>query len=138
MQPAIVTPWNTAVIMEVCAECKHTQVSSAVPDGVPDAHRSHPPSTQYVRPRGVSLYPVERTMRSLTTTAPTCRRTHVDRDAARSAILMKYRSHDGRIITSHYVYYVYCVYCVSCVPYITGMGSCCPLTQGTRKTRWTQ
>src|SRR2546428_3821178 len=82
-----------------CSACRHRQVSSAVPDGVPDAHRSHPPSPQFARPRGVSLYPVERTMRSLTTTAPTCRRTHVDRDAASSAILIKYSSHDGLIVS---------------------------------------
>src|SRR5574341_36847 len=39
-------------------------------------------------------------MRSLTTTAPTCRRTQVDRDAASIAMRMKYSSHDGRITFS--------------------------------------
>src|SRR3989442_7545140 len=107
-----------------CSACRHRQVSSAVPDGVPDAHRSHPPSPQFARPRGVSLYPVERTMRSLTTTAPTCRRTHVDRDAASSAMRMKYSSQFGLVTRQprNYVYYVYLVYLVY-LPRI-GLESC--------------
>src|SRR5712664_216269 len=76
----------------------HRHVSWPVPDGASPAQRAHPPSPQLRTPRGVSLYPVVRTMRSLTITAPTLRRTHVERVEASCAIRMKYVSHEGLLM----------------------------------------
>src|SRR3990172_7215138 len=82
-----------------CSPWRHRQVSSPVPEGASLAHRAQPPSPQFGTPRGVSLYPVDNTMRSLTITAPTQRRRHVDRLAARCAMRLKYSSQDGLLTT---------------------------------------
>src|SRR5712692_2046452 len=76
----------------------HRHVSWPVPEAASPAQRAHPPSPQLRTPRGVSLYPVVRTIRSLTITAPTLRRTHVERVDARCAIRIKYVSHDGLVM----------------------------------------
>src|SRR5205807_1139196 len=94
--PAMLTPWYAAWMIAFCSAWRHRQVSSANPDAAPDRQRSQPPSPQLGSPRGVSLYPVLRTIRSLTMTAPTWRRRQVDRVAARRARFMKYSSHGGR------------------------------------------
>src|SRR5579883_1862190 len=94
--PARATPWYAACTIAFCSACRQRHASSPVPAGASERHREHPPSPQFRRPRGVSLYPVLSTMRSLTMTAPTWRRTQVDRVAARCARFMKYSSHEGR------------------------------------------
>src|SRR6266513_4730406 len=98
--PAMLTPWYAAWMIAFCSAWRHRQVSSADPGAAPDRQRSQPPSPQLGSPRGVSLYPVLSTIRSLTITAPTWRRRQVDRVAARRARFMKYSSHEGRATRS--------------------------------------
>src|SRR5438445_12364446 len=75
----------------------HRHVSWLVPDGASPAQRAHPPSPQLTTPRGVSLYPVVRTPRPLTITAPTLRRRPADRAEARRAIRMTSASQLRRV-----------------------------------------
>ncbi|GGM73788.1 hypothetical protein GCM10007108_09680 [Thermogymnomonas acidicola] len=56
---------------------------------------THPATSQWADPDGGPLYPVARTFRSFTITAPTFLRTQFDLDAAKKAILMKYVSQSG-------------------------------------------
>lgn len=67
------------------------------PDGASEAHRAHPPSQQFVIPRGVPLYPVEMIRRSRTISAATCRREQLPRRATTCAISIKYSSQPGRL-----------------------------------------
>src|SRR5262249_18758249 len=53
-----------------------------------------PTSSQWGIPRMLPLYPVERMVRSRTTTAPTCLRSHVARVATWRAMSMKYWSQE--------------------------------------------
>src|SRR5215831_12831320 len=53
-----------------------------------------PTSSQWGIPRMLPLYPVERMVRSRTTTAPTCLRSQVARVATCFAMSMKYWSHE--------------------------------------------
>ena len=67
------------------------------PDGVSDAHLGHPPSSQFLIPRGVPLYPVEIILLSLTMIAATCLLEQLLLVAMTSAIAIKYWSQSGRI-----------------------------------------
>ena len=69
----------------------HKHVDSDCPPDVPDEslQRGHPPEVQFVRFRGVPLYPVLMTRWARTSTQPTCRRMQFERRAARLESVMK-------------------------------------------------
>ena len=76
--------------------CKHRQVLRPVPPFAALLQRGHPPSLQFVMPRGVPLYPVLTTLFSLTMTHPTLLFMQLLLCAAKSASCMKYWSQLGR------------------------------------------
>jgi len=83
-------PWYAACVIAFSSAWEQTHSSSRFPLSISvEAHRSQPPSMQFLIPRGVPLYPVEIIRRSFTITAATCRREQLLRVATTWAIEIK-------------------------------------------------
>ena len=85
-------PWSPACMTAFCSACMARQTSCFSPDTIPLSSLKQPSSRQSLTPEGAPLYPVVRMRLSLTMTAPTWCRLHVERSATRKAILAKYSS----------------------------------------------